>query len=172
MTRGAILKAFRVLEAAGLARPYTSAQEVADTADVWQHTMEELSDEQLRAAVRSHLRSERGRFWPSPSELLVAARREQRAERTAPELVAQEGGGDWPGKRAAALGPPASCACLDEAQAEARAAWAEAGVKPCGAAPGRHTCPLACGPCTRDVLQRADALADKRARPALRLVEG
>ncbi len=167
MTRGAILKAFRTLEAAGLPRPYTSAQEVADTVDVWQDTLD-LTDEQLHAAVRAHLRGERSRWWPTPGELLALVPQEQPSARATPEL-ARTIDGDWPGSRAARLGPLGSIACLDAAQEEARAAWEEGGAKPCGAPPARHSCALTCEPCGRDVLERADRLAE---RAHLRLVEG
>lgn len=164
-TKNAIIRQFSRLEGAGLKPPYTDAFGCSAAGDVWLDLLEELTDAQLEAAVKEHAR--RSRWWPTPGELLALVPPEQPTERSRPELVRQAE--PWPGQRVGRLDGRRQTNVLDEAQEQARSAWLEAGVKPCGAAPGRHTCPLDCEPCGRDVLERADQLAD---RAHLRLVEG
>lgn len=110
MTRPGIFRCFRVLEAAGLPRPYTCAQEASDSADVWRDTLPELSDEQLLAATRAHLRSERSRWWPTPGELLRGLPR---------EAIEEQPDGDYPGRRWGALADgQRRIALLDQAHEE------------------------------------------------------
>jgi hypothetical protein len=96
MTRRAVLTQFRALERCCSRVPYNDEAEAEDHVGDWLRVLEGLSDEQLEAAVTAWMRSPKGRFWPSPSELLQLAPRSG-----GPTLSPVSE--DWPGKLWASL---------------------------------------------------------------------
>lgn len=69
-----VLAAWRVLEVAGLARPWRTDDEIAEAATVWSAVLADVSDERLAELTIAWLRSPEARFgrWPLPGALLAA----------------------------------------------------------------------------------------------------
>lgn len=102
-SKAAIAEALALAQAARLVNAPANSAEVAITAALWLGALADVSDGQLRAAILAHVRHpERGRFWPSPADLLAAAGASPESDPDAPtwdRIVAAAAGGA--GRRAA-----------------------------------------------------------------------
>jgi hypothetical protein len=78
LTRAHALTAMAILETAGLKRPAIIATEeqLHAAADLWVDMFPGMDARTFADAVKGHLRDrERGRFWPTPSDILASAER-------------------------------------------------------------------------------------------------
>ena len=71
----AVAGVFDFLDTVGVVRPpqWSDSLAVADAIASWRAVLFDLSDQALRNAAIAYVRGSRGRFWPSPGELLVFA---------------------------------------------------------------------------------------------------
>ena len=83
LTREVALTAMDVMETAGLKRPsiVSTPEQMAAAADLWVDMFPEMDARTFAAAIKGHLRDrDRGRFWPTPADILAAAERIEAAK--------------------------------------------------------------------------------------------
>ena len=73
-SRESIARALAICVSARLGNGPTTEEDVHATLETWALVLDRISDAHLDTAVRAHLaHPERGRWWPSPADLLAAA---------------------------------------------------------------------------------------------------
>ncbi len=145
MNAETMLAMFLALERAGLRTPYDDAEGAMQTAAVWLRVFGDLPGVDLGAAVTAWLRSEKGKWWPKPSELLALVPRQP-----APPRLVLEDHGDWPGRAWSEIEDGNErVRLMDQACALVRSA------RPCG----QDRCAIDCEPCLDAMAIEADRLA-------------
>lgn len=73
MSPEVLTKCFAYLTSLRLANGPTTAADMEATGEAWLFALDDMTDDQLRAAVKGHIRNpERGKWWPTPADLLAA----------------------------------------------------------------------------------------------------
>lgn len=71
MSPDVLTKCFAFLTSLRLANAPSSPEDIEAAAEAWRMVLDDLTDDDLRTSVRLHLRNpERGRWWPTPADLL------------------------------------------------------------------------------------------------------